>query len=135
MRHRVKIKKFNRDTKAREALVKGLVRSLIESGSIVTTEIKAKTVKRMADKLISRAKTDSTATRRNLHKFFGKRDVVNTLVEKVAANHQDRVSGFTTSEPVGQRRGDNTKMLKVSLVNMPANVGSLKNEKKEVKAK
>lgn len=135
MRHRVKIKKFNRDTKAREALVKGLVRSLIESGSIITTEIKAKTVKRMADKLIARAKTDSTATRRNLHRFFGKRDVVNTLVEKVAANHQDRVSGFTTSEPVGQRRGDNTKMLKVSLVNMPAKVGSLKNEKKEVKAK
>lgn len=133
MRHRSKIKHFNRDTKSRKALFKTLVRSLVEHGSITTTESKAKEIKRIADKIIARAKVDSVANRRILHKFFGRRDVVNTLVDRVAPEFEKRVSGFTTIENVGLRRGDNTKLAKLSLIKMPKRVGSLKNEKKEVK--
>jgi large subunit ribosomal protein L17 len=107
MRHRVTSKQFNRDTNHRKALLKNLVRSLIEEGLIVTTEAKAKETKRVADRIIHKAQTDSIATRRGLHRFFGQRDVVNTLVDRVAPAMKDRVSGFTTIAPMGNRRGDN----------------------------
>ncbi len=136
MRHRSKIKKFNRDTKSRKALFKTLVRSLVETGTIVTTEAKAKEVKRIADKLIGKAKDGTLETRRTLHRFFGTRDVVNTLVDRIAPEFTDRVSGFTRITKVGVRRGDNTKMAEVTLVVKPETVGTLKNTeaKKEVKA-
>lgn len=126
MRHRVKVNKFNRDTKHRESLFKNLVRALVEHGTITTTEQKAKEVKRLADRLIGKAKTDSIATRRLLHTFFGKRDVVNTLVESIAPLFTDRVSGFTRLTQVGLRRGDNTKLVQISLVVERPNPGTLK---------
>ncbi|MBU0974526.1 50S ribosomal protein L17 [Patescibacteria group bacterium] len=129
MRHRVKIKHFNRDSKARKALFKGLVRSLIEHGHIVTTESKAKEIKRITDKIISNAKVDTIATRRLLHKFFGRRDVVNSLVDRIAPEFADKKSGFTRIEAVGLRRGDNTKLAKLSLTKMPTRMGTLKAEK------
>ncbi len=129
MRHRAKTKQFNRDTNSRKALLVNLVRSLIETGAIVTTREKAKEVKRLADKLIHQAQTDSVQSRRGLHQFFGKRDVVNTLTEKVAPSMSDRVSGFTTLSSVGKRRGDNSAMVKLSLVKQFDTVGSLKKTK------
>lgn len=135
MRHRSTVKKFNRDTKSRKALFKNLVRSLVEKGSITTTQAKAKEAGRIADKLIGKAKTDSVATRRTLHRFFGRRDVVNTLVERIAPEFKDRVSGFTRVKAVGVRRGDNTVMAELSLVAQPSDVGSLKKPKKAVEKK
>lgn len=126
MRHRSTNKKFNRDTKSRKALFKNLVRSLVETGSIVTTESKAKEAKRIADKLIGKAKTDSLVTRRTLHRFFGVRDVVNTLVERVAPEFSDRVSGFTRVTKIGVRRGDTAQMAQLTLVKIPEGIGSLK---------
>ena len=130
MRHRVQAKQFNRDTNSRKALLANLVRSLIETGSIVTTREKAKEVKRLADKLIHKAQSDSLQTRRTLHQFFGKRDVVNTLTDQVAPAMSDRVSGFTTLSTVGKRRGDNSAMVKLSLVKQHESVGSLNKAEK-----
>lgn len=130
MRHRVQKRHFNRDTKHRKHLLRNLVRELIEHGSIKTTDAKAKETRRLADKLISKARDNSIATRRVLHRFFGKRDVVNTLVERVAPAMKDRASGFTTTTPVGVRRGDNTQLVELELLVKPERVGTLKNEKK-----
>ncbi len=133
MRHRVKVNKFNRDTKHRESLFKNLVRALVEHGSITTTEQKAKEVKRLADHYISKAKTDSVHMRRQLHEYFGKRDVVNTLVDRIAPLFADRVSGFTTLAAAGTRRGDNTKMISVTLIARPETTG-LQNPQPKVSA-
>ena len=129
MRHRVHKKHFNRDTNHRKMLLRNLVRELLLHGAIKTTRPKAKEAGRIADKLISKAQDDSIATRRVLHRFFGKRDVVNTLVDRVAPAMKDRVSGFTTIKSVGVRRGDNTELVQIELVVKPARVGSLKSEK------
>lgn len=131
MRHRVAKRHFGRDTNHRKALLKGLVRSLVEHGSIVTTQAKAKETRRIADKLISLAKTDTVERRRLLHKFFGKRDIVNTLVERVAPATGDRKSGFSTLTVVGQRRGDNTELYKLSLINQHERIGTLKADAKD----
>ena len=122
MRHRVSGKHLNRDANNRKALFRELVRSLITHGTITTTRAKAKEVKRIADKIISKATTDSLNSRRQLHKFFGKRDAVNALVENIGPATK-RTSGFTTIKKVGVRRGDNTELYTLSLVDMPTNLG------------
>jgi large subunit ribosomal protein L17 len=129
MRHRIAHKHFNRDVNHRKALLKNLVRSLVEEGEITTTIEKAKETKRIADKLIHKALTDSVLTRRTLHTFFGRRDVVNTLVDRIAPAMKDRVSGFTRLLRVGQRRGDNASLVTLSLINKPEVTGTLKSGK------
>ncbi|MBP7700670.1 50S ribosomal protein L17 [Candidatus Woesebacteria bacterium] len=135
MRHRSNVKHFNRDSKSRKALFKGLVRSLVEHGSIVTTESKAKEIKRISDKIIATAKVDSVATRRLLHRFFGRKDVVNSLVDRIAPEFSDKNSGFTSIAEVGLRRGDNTKLVKLSLTKMPSRMDTLRSEGKKVEKK
>ena len=126
MRHRVKTKTLQRNTKQRQALLKGLLRSLVANGKIVTTEVKAKETKRLAEKLIHKAQTDSVPVRRDLHRFFGSRDVVNTLVDKIGPVFKKRQSGFTTLKKQTKRRGDNALMVELSLIEMPAEMGTLK---------
>lgn len=129
MRHRVHSLQLNRDTNHRKHLLRNLVRELVEHGAIVTTLVKAKETRRIADRLIGKAQTDDIATRRLLHRFFGKRDVVNTLVDRVAPAMKDRISGFTTISKVGTRRGDNTDMVKLQLMVMPERAGTLRSGK------
>ncbi len=126
MRHRVADKKFNRDSNNRKALFMGLLRNLTEHGEIVTTLAKAKAVKRLADRMVTQAKTNTVASRRTLHKTFGKRDVVSTLVDRVAPAMADRSSGYVTVTQLGPRRGDNTPMAKLAFVKKPEQKG-LKN--------
>jgi large subunit ribosomal protein L17 len=133
MRHRLKIKHFNRDTKSRKALLRNSVRFLIERGEIKTSESRAKEVKRLADKLITKAQKGDLASRRQLHKFFGKRDVVNTLVDKVVPALGDRKTGFTSIKSIGKRRGDNTEIFKLSLLVEEKTWSSLNNDQDKAK--
>lgn len=133
MRHRVADKKFNRTSNERKALFAGLLRNLTEHGEIVTTLAKAKAVKRLADRMVTQAKTNTVASRRVLHKKFGKRDIVSTLVERVAPAMADRTSGYVRVTAIGPRRGDNTPMAKLAFVNKPEN-SSLKNPQPKVVA-
>lgn len=138
MRHRIAASKLGTDSTHRKAILRNLLRALFEQGSIVTTKPKAKASQRLADKLLTRAKTDSLHNRRVLHQFFGKRDVVNALVEKIAPAAAKRQSGFTRVEMLSKRRGDNTAMVRLSLVDMPVKMGTLqsgKDHSKRPKAK
>lgn len=126
MRHRVDKHHFNRNTKARKALLKSLLRSLVEQGEVITTTAKAKELRRLMDKVVHKAQADNVETRRLLHRAFGRRDVVNTLVDRIAPAMADRVSGFTTLSKVGSRRGDSAEMTKIKfMVEIPRS-GSLK---------
>jgi large subunit ribosomal protein L17 len=138
MRHRVQDKKFNRTANERKAFFMGLLRNLVERGSITTTMTRAKELKRLADKMVGQAKDSSVASRRLMHRTFGKRDVVNTLVEKVAPAMTDRNSGYTRITALGSRRGDNTPMARIAFVNAVDNgEGGLQSGKQyaEVKEK
>lgn len=135
MRHRVASHQFNRDTKQRKALLRGLVRSLFETGSITTTKAKAKETQRLADKLLAKAQQPTLASRRTLHRFFGKRDVVNTVVDVIAPQYQGVNSGFTSLQVLGVRRGDNAELAKVSLIKMPETVGFTKLATKSTETK
>ena len=129
MKHRVKAKHFNRDNSSRKALLKNLLRDLFEHGEIKTSEARTKKVRRIADKLISKALENTLAARRELHKFFGRRDVVNALVDKIAPSFGVKKSGFTSLEKLAARRGDNTILFKLSLLTGDLKLTSLKKEK------
>lgn len=131
MRHRIDKKFFNRDTKSRRSLLHGVAVALFEHGEILTTRAKGKESMRLIDSLISQAKVGDLKARRNLHRVFGRTDVVNNLCDRVAPVFKDRQSGFTRLTLVGNRRGDNTEMYRLSLVEvLPA---SKKSEKAAAK--
>ncbi|CAN5299013.1 hypothetical protein BH10PAT2_BH10PAT2_1220 [soil metagenome] len=133
MRHRIQDKKFNRDSNQRKALFMGLLRNLTVQGSIVTTMARAKAVKRLADRMVTTASGNDLASRRKLHKFFGKRDVVNKLVDVVAPAMVDRKSGFVRVTAMGNRRGDNTPMATLEFVTQAGTRGQLTKDRTAVK--
>lgn len=115
MKHRRKGHKLNRSTKHRLALYKNLSLSLFEHGSIKTTQAKAKAVSRVIDKLITTAKKNTTSSRREIAKTFGKRRSVNHLVDVIAPQLK-RTSGFTRIVKLGKRQGDDTMMVRIELL-------------------
>lgn len=127
MRHRVAKRHLSRDTKHRSSLLRNLLRALFERGAITTTLVKAKETQRQADKLIAKAQRNLVSTKRQLHSIFGKRDVVNTLVDTIAPLFPtSQNSGFSSIELLGKRRGDNALLAKLSLTKQPDSNNSLK---------
>ena len=119
MRHRVKGKKLSRSTNQRQALFKSQVSSLILKSQIKTTEAKAKAIKGLIDKLITKAKKGSLSARRQVLSFLPNKKVVNQLFDVIAPATKDRSSGFTRVIRLGRRRGDNTQMAKIELIDKP----------------
>lgn len=134
MRHRVKGVKLGRDTEQRKSLFKNLLTALFTHGEIQTTEAKAKAIKGIADKLISRAQSGTLPARRLLSRFFGTRAVANRLVDEVAPAMKDRTSGFTRIIRLGKRMGDDSMMVKMELVTKPVVKEEVKPEAKPVAA-
>lgn len=128
MKHGVKSKHFNRDTQSRKALLRNSLRGLIEHGQIETSEARAKEIRRLADKLINQAQKGDVATRRRIHRYFGKRDVVNTLFDQVVPAVAERKSGFCSLEKLANRRGDNMPVYRLSLLVEEKKWQSLKND-------
>jgi large subunit ribosomal protein L17 len=122
MRHRKKGKKLGRNTKQRKALFKNLIQALIFHEQIKTTESKAKAVKRLMDKLITKAKVGSLHARRQILAFLPSKKAANKLVDEIAPRFKKRSSGFTRFFRIGRRKGDNTSMVQIELI-----------EKKEIK--
>ena len=127
MRHGVSGRKLNRDHNHRRALFKNLVSSLIQHGSITTTEAKAKSVTAMVDKLVTKAKDGSVHKQRQIDKVLNQRSLTHKLVHEIAPMTGKRVSGFTRIIKLGQRRGDNTMMVRFEWVDKMSE--SVKTEK------
>lgn len=119
MRHRVNGTKLGRNSGQRTSLFKNLLTALFVHGEIQTTEAKAKAIKGVADKLISRAQAGGMTARRLISRFFGTRAVANRLVDEVAPAMSDRKSGFTRIVRLGKRMGDDSMMVKMELITKP----------------
>lgn len=116
MRHRVAGKKLKRDHQHRQALFTNLVSGLIEHGSVETTLPKAKAVKGLVDKLMTKAKKGDMVSRRLIAKSLKKRALVNRLVDELAPKTGKRTSGFTRIIRLGARRGDAAMTARISFV-------------------
>lgn len=114
MKHRIAGKKLNRSSKHRKALFKNLLASLFLNHELTTTETKAKVIKRLSDKFITKAKVGDLHHRRQIHSFFNNKQVTHTLVDVLAPQMKNRTSGFTKIAKLGERRGDNTAMARLT---------------------
>ena len=114
MRHRVYGKKLGRNKNERTALFKSLVQELILHGTIVTSQSKAKAVKGLVDKVINLAKNKNS--QRLLSAYFSNKLLQERLIKEVVPKLENRVSGYTSLMRMGTRQGDQTMMVRMSLI-------------------
>jgi len=116
MRHLKSGRHFNRDTKARKALMRNLCTSLLEHGRITTTEAKAKELRRWAERLITEAKNDDLAARRRVAREISQDDVADKLFSNLVPRLRERPGGYTRIIRRGPRLGDAAPMVIIELV-------------------
>ena len=122
MRHRIGGRQFGLPSDQRQALLKGLVRSLIIHKRIQTTETRAKDVRSIAEKLVTKAQTDSIHSRRLARTYIGghsayDEDLVKELFTVIGPQFKGRTGGFTRMAKVGARRGDGAPLVILEFVN------------------
>jgi large subunit ribosomal protein L17 len=97
-------------------MLANLATSLFEHGRITTTEAKARRVRPLAEKLITKAKKGDLAARRNVLKVIRNKGVVHELFTEIAPRFESRPGGYTRITKIGPRKGDNAPMAVIELV-------------------
>lgn len=115
MRHHNTKRKFGRTKNQRNALMSGLVYSLVKFKRIVTTEAKAKELQPQVEKLITKSKTSDLHTKRVIQSKVGSFDVAKEL-ENIAAKMADRKGGYTRIVKLEPRKSDGSKMAYIEFV-------------------
>ena len=100
-------------------ILANLASQLFEHGKIVTTEAKAKRLRPVAEKLITKAKRGDIHARREVLKTVRDKGVVHVLFTEIAPTFTDRPGGYTRITKVGPRKGDNAPMALIELVTEP----------------
>ena len=119
MRHRKSGRHLNRTSSHRQAMFRNMACSLIEHEMIKTTLPKAKELRRVAEPLITLAKSDSVANRRLAFARTGDKSVVGKLFAEIGPRYAERPGGYTRILKCGYRAGDAAAMAFVELVDRP----------------
>ena len=134
MRHRNGFNKLNRDSAHRKALLRNMTTMLFKHERIVTTKAKALEVRRVAEKMITRAKEDSVHNRRLIARSIKDEAVLAKLFNEIGVRMKERNGGYTRVLKLGMRNNDAAKLVVLELVDRAAD-DSKENKKKERKAK
>ena len=116
MRHRHGLRKLNRTSEHRQAMLRNMCNSLIEHEAIKTTLPKAKELRRVVEPLITLSKESSVANRRLAFDRLRNRDNVTKLFDVLGPLFKARPGGYTRILKMGFRPGDNAPMAFVELV-------------------
>ena len=116
MRHGNGLRKLNRTSSHRKAMLQNMMNSLIEHEAIKTTVPKAKELRRVIEPMITLAKVDSVANRRLAFDRLRDRDSVTKLFNVLGPRNAKRPGGYTRILKMGFRVGDNAPMAYVELV-------------------
>ena len=119
MRHQKSGRKLNRNSAHRKAMFRNMASSLFEHEIIKTTVPKAKELRRVAEPLITLAKEDSVAHRRQAFDRLRDRDAVTKLFNELGPRYAERPGGYLRIMKCGFRAGDNAPMAYVELVDRP----------------
>lgn len=119
MRHRNGLRKLNRTSEHRAAMLRNMSVSLLQHEAIKTTLPKAKELRRVAEPLITLAKVDTVANRRLAFARLRDRDIVTKLFNDLGKRFSTRPGGYTRILKMGFRVGDNAPMAFVELVDRP----------------
>jgi large subunit ribosomal protein L17 len=110
MRHNVKGRKLGRTSEHRQALFRNQLSSLVESGRIRTTLSKAKELRPIAEKIVTKGKRGTVDARRQVRRWISQRTLVKKLFDEVAPRFQERNGGYLRILKLGPRPGDGAEM-------------------------
>ena len=116
MKHRIKGKKLNRTSSHRKSLLKNMSQALIKHEQIITTLVKAKTLKPHFDKLITIGKKGNLSARRQAISKVGDIKLVEKLFSILAKRYETRKGGYSRVLKAGFRYGDSAPMAVIELV-------------------
>ena len=127
MRHRKHTFKVGRTTAHRHAMLANAVCSLIDHGRITTTLVKAKEIRRLADRMVTYAKEGSLHKRRLAIAELHSVELVHKLFADVAPQFKERNGGYTRIMKLGPRRGDGAEMCILEFVESDEVVAAVTN--------
>ena len=116
MRHGKKFNHLGRKAAHRKAMLSNMACSLIDHKRINTTVAKAKALKQYVEPLITKAKNDSTHSRRVVFRYLRQKETIKELFGAVSSKVGDRPGGYTRIIKTGNRLGDNAEMCMIELV-------------------
>jgi len=122
-------RKLGRPSDHRMAMLRAMVTYLLENGKIETTVTRAKEVRSLTEKMITVAKDNTLAAKRQALAFVTKEDVVKKLFDEIAPKYKDVNGGYCRIIKTGPRRGDAAEMCIIELVNDDAPVEEKKSKK------
>ena len=112
----VKGKRLGGSAAHQKLMLSNLATALFEHGRITTTETRARLLRPLAEKLITKAKRGDLHNRREVLKTIRDKSVVHTLFTEIAPTFSERPGGYTRITKVGPRKGDNAPMAVIELV-------------------
>lgn len=135
MRHNKKINHLSRKKAHLDAMLSNMTVSLIMHKRIFTTLAKAKALRKFAEPIINRAKSDTTNDRRVVFSYLQDKAAVTELFQNVSVKIADRPGGYTRIIKTGNRLGDNAKTCFIELVDYNENMAKEKVAKKATRTR
>ena len=110
-------RKLGRETRIRRSILAGLTKDVIMHESVVTTEARAKEVRKFVDKMITYGKRGTLVSRRKALAFLhNDKDVTNKIFNELAKKYENRNGGYTRLIKLAERRGDDALEVRIELV-------------------
>lgn len=122
MRHKKKFNHLGRKRGHRKAMLSNMASSLLVHKRITTTTAKAKALKVFVEPLITKAKEDTTHSRRHVFSLLQDKEATNELFREIAVKVGERPGGYTRIIKLGKRLGDNADMCIIELVDFNENM-------------
>ncbi|MCK5708922.1 MAG: 50S ribosomal protein L17, partial [Deltaproteobacteria bacterium] len=116
MRHKRIGRKLGVTTKHRKAMFRNMVTDLFRNERLKTTDTRAKELRRVAEKIITLAKEGTLQKRRQAAAYIRDKEVLKKLFDELAERFKERPGGYTRITKLGFRRGDNTPISIIELV-------------------
>ena len=110
-------RKLGRETRIRRSILAGLTKDVIMHEAVVTTEARAKEVRKFVDKMITYGKRGTLVSRRKALAFLhNDKDVTNKIFNELAKRYENRNGGYTRIIKLKERRGDDALEVRIELV-------------------
>ena len=109
-------RRFGGSSSHQKLMMANLAASLFAAEGIVTTEAKAKALRPVAEKVITKAKKGGVHNHRQVVAFIRDKDMTHKLFEEIVPRYADRYGGYTRILKLGPRHGDNSPMARIELV-------------------
>jgi len=109
-------RRFGGDAAHQKAIMANLVASLIAAEGLVTTEAKAKALRPIAEKLVTKAKKGGVHNHRLVVAYIRDKDMAHKLFAEIAPRYQNRPGGYLRILKLGPRHGDNAPMARIEFV-------------------